>query len=187
MGKYRILRQTIILGLTLTLLSACAKQRVDLFWDGQWTRTVTVPKRVQGRCFEETLTIHGKHWQLFAVVHSTFACDQPFLELTYEGTLDEVQIRRNTDDRDVRFLVKDIHLAAMADIAGSQRDELSEGAVEKLSEKYVPAEFQRFEQQAWFDAKHNTMRSNLFRPILDLATPAYPNKDKQLVYKRAGL
>ena len=186
MGKYAIVSRAVFL-LLVALLSACGEQRADLFWDGQWTRTVTVPKRVQGRCFEETLTIHGKHWQLFAVVHSTFACDQPFLELTYEGTLHEVQIKRNSNDQDVRFQVKDIHLAAMADLAGAQRDELSEGAVEKLSEKYVPPEFQTFEQKVWFDEKHNTMRSSIFRPILDLATPAYPNKDKQLIYKRAGV
>lgn len=176
----------LLLGLLISVLSGCGQTDMELFWDGQWSRTITVPKKVQGRCFEERLTILGKQWQLDARVHSTFACDQPFLELTYKGTLDEVVIKRNTDDRDVRFQVKDLHLSAMVDVAGDQRDALSEAAVKKLSEKYVPEAFQTFEQKVWFNKNKTTMRSNIYQPILDLAIPAYPKKNANFVYKRAS-
>ena len=165
-------------------LAACKAEDAQLVWDGQWERTIHVPKGVQGRCIDEVLTIDEKTWYLMAIVHSTFECNQPFLELSYEGSLKEVKIKKGTKDKDVRFQVSEIHLAGMVDVAGSDRAVLSESAVESLSEKYVPAEFQFFEQKSYFSHEDTVMKADIYRPVIDFAIPAYTNHSEQIDYKR---
>ncbi len=165
-------------------MSACKTEDTPLVWDGQWERTIYVPEGFQGRCVNEFLTITGKTWYLTAIVHSTFECNQPFLELSYEGSLQEVQIKKETDDKDVRFQIYDIHLAGMVDVAGDDRAVLSESAVENLSAKYVPEEFQFFEQKSYLSHGDTIMRADIFQPVINFAIPGYPVSTRQLQYKR---
>lgn len=167
------------------LLAACKSEETNLVWDGEWERTIHVPEGLQGRCVSERLTLEGKSWMLLAIVHSTYECNQPFLELLYEGTLKEVKIKRNSDDRDIRFQVHDIHLAGMVDVAGSSRAALSESAVENLSSKYVPEKFQFFEQKSYLEAGEMEMNSDIYKPVIDFAIPGYPEPVQPLNYKRA--
>jgi hypothetical protein len=166
------------------LLTACAKEEAPMAWDGQWQRTITVPKDIQGRCVDETLTIHNKDWHLKVIVHSTFNCDQPFLELGYAGSIQEIKIKRNTDDRDIRLQVSKIHLAEMADVAGETRTPLSPSTVEKLSEKYVPAKYQFFEQKAYLSEDNKSLDSAIYQPVIELAIPLYPEGTKPARYER---
>lgn len=153
-------------------------------WDGKWQRTITVPKDIQGRCVDETLTIHDKDWHLKIVVHATFECMQPFLELGYAGNIQEIKIKRDTDDKDIRFQVSKIHLVEMADVSGTKRTPLSESTVEELSVKYVPLKYQFFEQKSYLSADGNSLQSVVYRPVLDLAIPLYPEGTLAEDYQR---
>jgi hypothetical protein len=166
------------------LLTSCEKDEIDASWDGQWQRTIKVPENIQGRCVDETLTIEEKIWHLNAIVHSTFECNQPFLELSYEGLIQEIKIKRETNDRDVRFQVSDIHLAAMFDIGDSGKKALSESMIKTLSDKYVPKEHQFFEHKVYLSKDGNSMKSYAFKPLLDLAIPLYPENRPMASYRR---
>lgn len=166
------------------LLAACHTEHAPLVWDGEWQRTIYVPKGTQGRCVNEILTIKGKVWFLTAIVHSTFECNQPFLELSYEGSIKEVKIKKDTDDRDIRLQIEGIHLAGIVDVAGSDRAVLSASAVKNLSEKYVPKTAQFFEQKSYLSKDAAVMKSDIFKPVLDFAIPGYPAPARQINYKR---
>jgi hypothetical protein len=168
----------------MLLLTACAKDEAPMAWDGKWQRTITVPKDIQGRCVDETLTIHDKEWFLKIVVHATFECGQPFLELGYAGNIQEIKIKRNTDDKDIRLQVSQIHLAEMADVSGKVRTPLSKSTVAGLSEKYVPLKYQFFEQKVYLSADGKSLQSDVYRPVVDLAIPLYPEGTKVSSYQR---
>ena len=166
------------------MLGACSEEDVEPHWDGQWQRTVKVPKNVQGRCFEEKLTVNDKQWRLNVIVHSTFICNQVFLELAYEGTIREIKIKRETDDRGVRMQIYDIHLVEMIDVAGDHRDALTPNAVKLMSQKYVGEKHAFYEQHVNINQSGTKMKSGIYPPVLDVAIPEHPWKEQKTWYKR---
>ena len=174
----RILACCIALG-----LSAC-KSDLPIFWNGEWTRTISVPENMAGRCFTEILTIQDKKWQLRGIVHSTYLCNQPFLELVFEGALNEVKIKKGTNNQQMAFLVDDIHLTQMIDVANSHRDALNSASVAKMSKKYVTEKNKHFDQAVAFDSQHTLMHANIYPALLDVAIPDYPANMPPLDYRR---
>lgn len=168
----------------LLLLTGCKDAEVEPYWEGVWERRVFVPEQLQGRCYDEVLSINKRRWELTAIIHSTYECDQPFLELGFEGSLDEVQIKRNRDHRDVTLIISDIYLASMTNVTAGARTDLSMEAVERLSDKYVPEQWQSFEQKLRFDKRKRLMSSVLFAPVVAVAVPEAVNHSRSIVYKR---
>lgn len=174
----------LLIFLLLPGLIACQNNDYELFWDGQWKRRIMVPEGVQGRCFDEVLSIDKKIWQLTAVIHSTYECDQPFLELAFEGLLEEVLVKKGSDDSQITFHVEAIHLTQMIDLSASLRTPLSKESVERLSLKYVPEKWQSFHQQVFFSKDKQRMSSALFLPSLMVATPNYPKTASYIAFQR---
>lgn len=167
------------------LLAACTpEQEQVLAWEGRWERTIHVPKGFQGRCVNEILIISGKEWHLQAIVHSTFECNQPFLEIFYDGDLNEVKIRRGTGDLDLILEVTGIHLAGIVDVAGSRRSSLSEDAVKSLSAKYVPQSHESFSQKSLLASGGASMNAGIFPPVVEVAIPGYSGSAMQVEYKK---
>ena len=154
------------------------------FWNGQWDRQITVPKGIQGRCVDEQMIIDDDQWLLTVQVHSTFACDQPYLELGFEGDIEKANIRKDSDDRDVTFEIADIELVSMVDISGDERSPLSSSGVADMSDKYVAKGQERIVMPVFFDVSKHQMIAPVFRPVLDLAIPDHPNKNVRLRYQR---
>lgn len=174
--------------LLLAVLSACSGNNSDsikssMAWEGHWQRTLPVPGR-QGRCIDEHLFIDRKQWQLRAIVHSTFECNQPFLEVLYDGVLETVAIKRNSDDRQMTFTVTDIHLAELVDVAGDDRAVLKGSAIKSLSGRYVPSNSQRFSQQVLIGKDNNSLRSNVYPPVLELSSAGAELAGRQFVFHR---
>jgi hypothetical protein len=172
--------------LVVLLFGACSSEQLEPFWQGSWARTIHVPKDMSGRCFDEQLLIEGKKWRVNAILHATDVCNNPYLSLSYQGVLQEVHIKRNTDNLQMTFQVEDIELVAMADISGNSRQELAEGVIKSLSAKYVPEENKSFSQTAVFDASKQTMKAGIFEPLLLLAIPDSSSKDRKRlkIFKR---
>src|SRR5690606_8648782 len=101
----------------LLMLSACSREEVARHWEGQWQRTIHVPRGIQGRCVDEELTIDKKMWRLKATIYPTFQCSQAYLELTYSGNLEQVEIKKGTDKRQMVLVVERINLTEMVDIS----------------------------------------------------------------------
>lgn len=171
--------------LFLLSVAGCRTEPQSFPWDGQWQRTIHVPQGAQGRCVDELLQINGRHWQLRATVHSTFECNQPFLEVVYAGDLQQVQIRRGTDDRELLLQVTDIQLRELVDIAGKERTVLSGTALRSLSSRYIPADKRNFIQQVWRSADGSQMHSTVFAPVLALSIAQHPQPDLIVEYVRA--
>jgi hypothetical protein len=170
-----LLKKIAVLALSigiLTGLSACGSEEIEPFWQGTYKRTVNVPKGLQGRCYEETLSIDGKTWHLQAVLHATYSCDIPYLELAYQGVLQEVRIKRDSDNKKLELIIEDIHLVAMVDLAEGKRQALRDSVLEKLSEKYVSEEYENYQQLVEFSADNKVMQSNYFSPLLTMAIPS---------------
>ena len=162
----------------------CEGEVASSHWEGQWERRVNVPSGQPGRCYDEVLEIDRRKWSVTATIHSTYECNQPFLELGFAGHIDEVLIRNGTDERDVTLVISDIHMTSMADITSSQRESLSNSSVQRLSDKYVPQKWQAFQQQLKFDGEYKTMSAPLFQPATAVAIPALLNKKSTVRFKR---
>lgn len=170
--------------LTLLLLSGCGGEKLERHWDGQWQRTITVPKGVQGRCVDEQLLIDKKTWRLKATLYPTFQCSQAYLELVYQGTLEQVAVKNDSDARQLELLISDIHLVEMVDILGEERTALKGSALKTLDADYVPEQYRVFRQKAVLGKDYHTLRSDLYWPLIQLAISEYPNKNAQITYKR---
>lgn len=170
--------------LSIILLSGCGNSDIENFWDGQWSRRIQVPKGMQGRCYDEILLINKRQWRLQATVHSTFQCDQPFLEMVFIGEIDEILIKKKTEHRNMSFQVTGIHLHSMADIAKDSRVYLPEQAVAALSMKYVPEKWQVFSQKVLFNTNKTQMKSSLFKAAEMLAIPSAITIDRRIDYIR---
>ena len=168
----------------VAMLSSCSQEEKKMGWEGVWKRTVMVPRNIQGRCVEETLSLYNREWKLTAVVHATYACNQPFVEMIYAGTFTKVKIRRDTDDRDIRLQVQDIHLVAMSDIGKAGKVALSDTTVENLSDKYVPEKYRTFEHFLYLSRNGQTMESKLYPPVQQMAIPLYPAKKRPEPYRK---
>lgn len=153
-------------------LTGCSeKEPVDAIWQGQWQRTVKVPKNVQGRCYDEYLGINGKRWQLKAVLHATYECDSPYLELHYQGDLQQVLIKRNQKDNAMTLVVDDISLVGVTDLSTDVSRVLSAKSVKTLEQQYLPVSERSMQQKVSFSADKNTMQSSYLQPLLMLAIP----------------
>lgn len=165
-------------------MTACNTDEIDPFWQGTWVRTVTVPKDVSGRCYEERLVLEGKRWFLHAVLHATDSCSNPYLELSYQGVLDEIQIQRNSADKKLTMQIENIELISMVDVAGSHRQVVPQGAIAAISKKYVPEEFQIFSQYVEFSDDNQQMHADYFNPLLTLAIPSIKDLRNEIAYQR---
>lgn len=181
----KIISPVFLFIISALLLSSCGSEHELSHWEGEWHRRVEVPKGIQGRCIDETLSIHKKQWSLIAVIHSSYDCNQPFLELGYKGLLEEVAIKKNSDNRQLRLTVNHVHLNSMADLGASGKRALSESAVATLSSKYVKVQDQVFMQQVELSEDHQTMQSNVYQSLLDVAVPLYPADAIPAAYIRA--
>ncbi|NRB42404.1 MAG: hypothetical protein HRU20_28700 [Pseudomonadales bacterium] len=168
----------------LLSVSACQKATVISHWDGHWERRVNVPKGQPGRCYDETLNIVKRQWVLTAVIHSTYECNYPFLELGFSGEIDEVLIKKHSDDNNVTLMIKDIHLISMVDITAKTRVVLSEQAVDSLTNRYVPEKWQSFNQSLVFNKNRSTMASSVFQPAASVAIPQLLDKNAMINYHR---
>lgn len=175
---------TALFALLCILLSACQSEHTPRQWEGQWHRTITVPKGVQGRCVEEYLSIHKKVWQLRAVLYPTFRCSQPFLELVYAGTLQQVEIKKNTDHRQLSLFVDAVNLKEIADITEGERYVIGAAALKNMAEEYVPAGYTSFRQRVSLSKDNQRMESNFYIPLLNIAIADYPNKNATIAYQR---
>lgn len=166
------------------MLGGCSAEHTERSWEGSWQRTIHVPRGVQGRCVDEELFIEKKTWRLKATLYPTFQCSQPFLELLYVGTLEQVEIKNGSDKRQLTLQVSSIDLAEMVDIAGTERAVVSGSALRTLARRYVPEEHRVFRQQVWMGKDNASLRSDIYQPLLNLAIADYPDKKAQLVYRR---
>jgi len=169
---------------SILLLAACDSRPPLSHWDGKWERRISVPKGVQGRCIDERLTVEKKSWTLIAVVHSSYDCNQPFLELGYQGVLREVAIKKDTGDNELFLNVTKIQLVSLADLGVNGRRPLSPKSVEALSAKYVPESNQAFQQHLQFSSDRLSMASNIFQPLLGVAIPTYPDSATPAAYSK---
>lgn len=166
-------------------LSGCGGDEVKaLAWEGNWKRTVLVPAGVEGRCVDEILELHNREWKLTAVIHSTYECHQPFLEMVFEGVVDQVKVQRDTHDRVARLQVSDIRMVGMSDIGNSGKVALSGSMVEVMSEKYVPEKFRFFEQVIRVSDDGSVMDSSFFPAVQEMAIPLYPEEEEPVPYHR---
>lgn len=168
----------------LLLLTACSGDEVERLWEGQWQRTINVPRGIQGRCVDEELTVNKKSWQLKATIYPTFQCSQAYLELTYRGSLEQVEIKNGSDNRQLVLVVEQINLVEMVDISGEERSVLKGAALRALDEQYVPQSHRSFRQKVVLGADAQSLRSDIYWPLLQLAISEYPDVNAQLTYKR---
>ena len=174
----------VIFSLLLSGLSACSDNQVDAFWQGQWQRTVSVPNGMQGRCYNEVLSIDKRQWLLDVTIHSTFECDQAFLALQFNGNINEVLINKGNKEHKLALSIEDIKLTAMVDIAADSRVALSEDAVQRLSEQYVPEHYSRFVQNVSFNTSKTQMRASLYKAAEKIAIPEAIHLSRSLNYSR---
>lgn len=167
------------------LFTACNKKEpVDAVWQGQWQRTVHVPKNVQGRCFDEYLSIKGKQWQLKAVLHATYECDSPYLELSYQGVLQQVLIKRASKTDAMTLVVEDISLVGVTDLSTTTSRVLSARSVKTMEQEYLPKGERNMQQKVSFNADKNKMQSSYLQPLLLLAIPSAKSSVKSTSYSR---
>lgn len=172
------------ISLICIMLSACDVEHTPRQWEGQWHRTITVPQGVQGRCVEEHLSIDKKRWQLRAILYPTFRCSQAFLELVYAGTLEQVEIKKNSNSKQLSLFVEAVNLIEMADITETERYVISGPALKNMAAQYVPSGYTSFRQSVLLSEDNNQMLSNMYIPLLNIAIAEYPNKNALLNYQR---
>ncbi len=165
------------------LLVACQNDKVESVWEGQWQRTLTVPKNIQGRCVEEELFIYKKIWRSKVTLYPTFQCADPFLELVYEGVLYQVAIKKHNAQQ-IALHVRDITLAEMTDILGEERTTLKGPALKKLSSHAVVEQNKNYVQEVFLDKQKDLLQSSVYPPLLSLVSEQYPKKDVRLMYRR---
>lgn len=183
-NKQTVAAVTCLLVVLVGLAGCTADQPVERHWDGTWLRTIHVPRGIAGRCVDEQLHIDKKQWRLKAVLYPTYQCRDPFLELSYSGVLEQVEIKKSSDKRQLTLQVSAIELTEMVDIVGEERAVVSGSALRNLSSRYVPEADRQFRQKVWLGKDNKTMRSDIYLPLLNLAIADYPDKQAQLLYKR---
>lgn len=168
--------------IAMTVLGAgCGKQQSAQPWDGDWQRRIEVPAGVNGRCIDETLHIDRGFWRLTAVVHSTFRCNMPTLELQYEGVLGKVVVKRATPTLDAAIIVDTLKLARVANVSRGEFDYLSAGSVAQLAEVYLG----NTEQTTMtISVAGDTLATPLFEPLWSVAYADTPYQEILKTYAR---
>lgn len=166
------------------LFNGCSSDSPLSHWDGEWKRRVQVPSGMPGRCYDEKLHIQGRQWVLIATIHSTFECNQPFLELGFAADIEEVLIKKDSKENNVTLKLSDIHLTSMIDVATKKPERLSEDGVIAISDKYVPFKWQQADQNLLFNLKRNAMSAPLFLPVASVAIPDLIKKKPMIRFRR---
>ena len=170
-----------ILAVSVFALGGCGRDEKAQPWDGDWTRRVEVPSNVAGRCIDETLHIDRGFWRLKAIVHATYSCTAPTLELVYEGVLGKVTITRNTPTLDADITVDTLTLAKVANISRGEHDYLGKDGVEQLSEVYLG---KTVHAQMPISVAGETLAAPLFGPLWTVAYSDAPYLDTMTMYTR---
>ena len=166
---------------SLALLDDCGHEEQSQPWDGDWTRRVEVPSGVAGRCIDESLHIDRGLWRLKAVVHATYSCNAPTLELVYEGVLGKVVITRQTPTLDANITVDTLKLAKVANISRGQRDYLGKSGVQQLADIYLGKTVQ---VQMPISVVGETLATPTFGPLWVVAYSDAPYRDAMAIYTR---
>ena len=172
---------TSALAVVLILLGGCDKEGKARPWDGDWTRRIDVPVGINGRCIDETLHIDRGLWQLKAVVHATYSCSAPTLELVYEGVLSKVVITRETPTLDANITIDTLKLAKVANISRGQYDYLGASGVEQLADIYLGRGDQA---QMPISVAADSLATPLFGPLWAVAYADTPYRDTMRMYAR---
>lgn len=167
----------LVSSLIVVLLLGCEKKSITPF-DGNWSRTIKVPKTVQGRCFEEALTIEDDSWNLIVVLHSSFLCNQPTLELHYHGEI----VSATKDSDNWKLAIEDIEIVSVVNITGMEKVMLPSSGVKKFHKKYVEGVGDTFSQTLHL-AKPNLLMANLYPVALKMGIEEHPKPNSQLVYQ----
>lgn len=168
-------------------LSACDLQTtVDPVLQGSWELRLLVPDNQQGRCVDEKVTFDQNTWRSDVVVHSTFACNQPYYSVSYKG---DVVLPEKADDEVseyaasyINLQVKNIKLVAVADINKGEFDHLSKTGVANMQSRLLGSDHQELSQM--INVRKNHYRSKVFEPVLAFVTEDYKHKDDFHVYSR---
>jgi hypothetical protein len=164
-------------------LGGCGGEEKAQPWDGDWKRSVEVPKGVSGRCVDETLHIDRGFWQLKATIHATYACNLPTLELVYEGVLGKVVITKQTPTLDANISVDTLKLVKVANISRGQYDYLGSKGVDQLADVYLGKTVQ---VQMSISVAGDSLATPLFEPLWTVAYSEVPYQDSLKVYTRVA-
>lgn len=163
------------------VLGGCGGDEQSQPWDGNWVRRIEVPKGVAGRCVDETLHIDRGFWQLKAVVHATYHCNLPTLELVYEGVLGRVIITRKTPTLDANITVDTLKLAQVANISRGEYDYLGSNGVDQLADVYLGSTAQALMP---ISVAGDTLATPLFGPLWAVAYSDVPYQNSLQIYTR---
>jgi len=169
---------------SLLALVGCGHDEKSQPWDGDWTRRVEVPSGVAGRCIDESLHIDRGLWRLKAIVHATYGCTAPTLELVYEGVLGKVSITRQTPTLDADITVDTLKLAKVANISRGQRDYLGKKGVQQLADIYLGKTTQA---QMPISVAGETLAAPIFAPLWAVAYSDAPYQDAMTIYTRVSV
>lgn len=170
------------------VLSACDKKAtVDPALQGSWELRLLVPDDQQGRCVDEKITFDQTSWRSDVVVHSTFACNQPYYAVSYKGDVIPSEVVDDSEqseypDTYIQLQVKNIKLVAVADINKGEFDYLSETGVANMQSRLLGSD--HYELTQMINVRHNHIRSKVFEPVLAFVTEKYKHKDAFHVYNR---
>lgn len=179
---------SILLALVIALgLSACDKKAtVDPALQGSWELRLLVPDDQQGRCVDEKVTFDQFTWRSDVVIHSTFACDQPYYAVSYKGDVvlpdapNESDVTKASDNY-IQLQVKNIKLVAVADINKGEFDHLSDQGVENMQSRLLGDQHELLQ---WVNVRKNHFRTKVFAPVLAFVTDDYKHKDDFHIYTR---
>jgi len=161
---------------SLLALAGCGHDEKSQPWDGDWTRRVEVPSGVAGRCIDESLHIDRGLWRLKAIIHATYSCTAPTLELVYEGVLGKVSITRQTPTLDANITVDTLKLAKVANISRGQRDYLGKKGVQQTAQAQMP-----------ISVAGETLAAPIFAPLWAVAYSDAPYQDAMTIYTRVSV
>jgi len=166
---------------SLLVLASCSHDEKAQPWDGDWTRRVEVPGGIAGRCVDESLHIDRGLWRLKAIVHATYSCNAPTLELVYEGVLGKVVITRETPTLDANITIDTLKLTKVANISRGQRDYLGKSGVQQLADIYLGKTAQ---VQMPISVAGETLATPLFGPLRTVAYSDVPYREAMTIYTR---
>lgn len=169
------------------VLSACDKKAtVDPALQGSWELRLLVPDDQQGRCVDEKITFDQTTWRSDVVVHSTFACNQPYYAVSYKGDVISPELveggATEYPDSYIQLQVKNIKLVAVADINKGEFDHLSETGVANMQNRLLGID--HYELTHLVNVRNNHIRSKVFEPVLAFVTEDYKYKEAFHVYSR---
>ncbi len=162
-------------------LVACEKQPTRII-DGQWHRWVKVPSAEQGRCYEETLTIHDDDWTLTFLMHTSFLCNQPTLEIVFEGDVEDVT-PSSSSTLPWYLYIEEIAIARVTNITNNERQTLKNKDFTRFDKQFITLANRRFVQKLWVK-KEALMVANLYSAAQAIASPDASFKPRLSAYEK---